>query len=186
MGRNVELEEKHKWSTEKPKLDNARRSRVIYFFVLEDKEFKETIKNVGKKLETLMAPAMLCKTRKKSKHGKTRGKINEIIQNACILEALHCNIFNNLVHNFVPLLQTRKIPAAKAVVKEWEKLEEILAWNLTEVRSKKEVIDEARTKGEKVHFASSMDVCHLKKCRNRGKAPKKQRWSCVPRRYCER
>ena len=31
-----------------------------------------------------------------------------------------------------------------------------------EVRSKKEVIDEARTKGAKVHFASLMDICHLK------------------------
>ena len=29
-------------------------------------------------------------------------------------------------------------------------------------RSKKEVIDEARTSGAKVHFASLMDVCHLK------------------------
>ena len=35
-------------------------------------------------------------------------------------------------------------------------------WNLTKVRSKKEVIDEARTKGAKVHFASLMDICHLK------------------------
>ena len=56
-----------------------------------------------------------------------------------------------------------KIPAAKAAVdKEWEKLETISAWNLTKVRSKKEVIDEARTKGAKVHFASLMDICHLK------------------------
>ena len=40
-------------------------------------------------------------------------------------------------------------------------MEKISAWNLTKVRSKKEVIDEARTKGAKVHFASSMDICHL-------------------------
>ena len=58
--------------------------------------------------------------------------------------------------------QAIKIPAAKAAVdKEWEKLEK-LAWNLTKVRSKKEVIDEARTSGAKVHFASLMDMCHLK------------------------
>ena len=56
-----------------------------------------------------------------------------------------------------------KIPAAKAAVdKEWEKLEKIPAWDLTKVRSKSEVIDEARTKGAKVHFASLMDICHLK------------------------
>ena len=46
--------------------------------------------------------------------------------------------------------------------KEWEKIEKFSAWNLTKVRSKKEVIDEARTSGAKVHFASLMDICHLK------------------------
>ena len=56
-----------------------------------------------------------------------------------------------------------KIPAAKAVVdKEWEKLEKISAWNVTKVKSKKEVIDDARTSGATVHFASLMDICHLK------------------------
>ena len=45
-----------------------------------------------------------------------------------------------------------------AVDKEWEKLEKIPAWNLTKVRSKKEVIDEARTKGAKLHFVSQMDM----------------------------
>ena len=66
----------------------------------------------------------------------------------------------NLVHKFIPMPQAMKIPAAKAAVdKEWEKLE---AWNLTKVRSKKEVIDEARTSGAKAHLASLMDICHLK------------------------
>ena len=56
-----------------------------------------------------------------------------------------------------------KIPAAKAAVdNEWEKLEKIPAWDLTKVRNKSEVIDEARTSGAKVHFASLMDICHLK------------------------
>ena len=69
----------------------------------------------------------------------------------------------NLVHKFIPMPQAMKIPAAKAAVdKEWEKLEKIFAWNLTKVRSKKEVIDEAKTSGATVHFASLMDICHLK------------------------
>ena len=69
----------------------------------------------------------------------------------------------NLVHKFIPMPQAMKIPAAKAAVdKECENLEKILAWDLTKVRSKSEVIDEARTKGAKVHFASLMDICHLK------------------------
>ena len=43
------------------------------------------------------------------------------------------------------------------------KLKKISAWNLTKVRSKKEVIDEARTSGAKVQLASLKDICHLKK-----------------------
>ena len=42
------------------------------------------------------------------------------------------------------------------------KLEKIPAWDLTRVKNKKEVIDEARMKGAKVHFASLMVICHLK------------------------
>ena len=69
----------------------------------------------------------------------------------------------NLVHKFIPFPQAMKIPAAKAAVdKEWEKLEKISAWNLTKVKSKKQVIEEARTSGATVHFASLMDTCHLK------------------------
>ena len=37
-----------------------------------------------------------------------------------------------------------------------------MAWNLTKVKSKKEVIDEARTSGATVHFASLMNTYHLK------------------------
>ena len=46
--------------------------------------------------------------------------------------------------------------------KEREKLEKITAWNVAKIRSKKEVIDEARTKVEKVYCASLMDM-HRKK-----------------------
>ena len=54
----------------------------------EEKEFKETIKNARKKLETPMAPAVPCKTSKKCKHGENRGETNEIKSKlACILEA---------------------------------------------------------------------------------------------------
>ena len=68
----------------------------------------------------------------------------------------------SLVYKF-PMPQAMKIPAAKAAVdKECEKLEKIPAWDKTKVGSKSEVIDEARTKGAKVHFASLMDICHLK------------------------
>ena len=55
---------------------------------LEDKEFKETIKNARRKLETRMAPAMPCITCKKSKRGETRSKTNDFKSKfACIMEA---------------------------------------------------------------------------------------------------
>ena len=43
------------------------------------------------------------------------------------------------------------------------KMEKFSAWNLAKVRSKSEVIDESRTSGATVHYASLMDMCHLKK-----------------------
>ena len=46
--------------------------------------------------------------------------------------------------------------------KEWRKLENISAWNLSKVKNKSEVIEDARRKDVKVHFASLMDICHLK------------------------
>ena len=52
MGKNAKLKEKQKWSVEKIHLDNARKLRGIYFIDSEDTEFKETIKNARKKLET--------------------------------------------------------------------------------------------------------------------------------------
>ena len=60
--------------------------------------------------------------------------------------------------------QAMKIPAAKAAVdKGMGKIgENFAAWNLTKVKSKKQVIDVARTSGATVHFASLMDICHLK------------------------
>ena len=73
MGKHAKLKEKQKWSHEKPKLDNARKLRGIYFIDPEDKEFKETIKNARKKLETSVAPAMPCKISKNSQHWVTCG-----------------------------------------------------------------------------------------------------------------
>ena len=125
-----------------------------FFIDPEDKEFKETTKNARKKLETPMAPAVPCKTSKKSKHGKTRGKANELKSKlASILEASESTRMRmeeslpkyhedhiagrgdnslqhyNLVHKFIPMPQSMKIPAAKAAVdKEWKKLEKIPAW----------------------------------------------------------
>ena len=149
MARNAKLREKHKWAIENPKLDYARRLRGIYFIDPEGKEFKENIWNARRKLETPMAPAMPCKTCKKSKNEETRSKTNDCKSKfACILEASESTRMRmeeslpkchedhiagrgdnslqhyNFVHKFIPMPQAMKIPAAKAAVdKEWEKLE---------------------------------------------------------------
>ena len=162
MGKHAKLKEKRKWSNEKLHLENTRKLRGIYFIDPEDTEFKETIKNARKKLETSVAPAMPCKTMKNCGSGASN-KIKTKL--ACILEADESTRMRmgnsiphhhedhiagkgenslqhfNLVHKFIPLPQAMKIPAAKAAVdKEWEKLEKFSGWNTTKVRSKKEVI----------------------------------------------
>ena len=48
---------------------------------------------------------------------------------------------HKLVQKFIPMPQAMKIPDAKAAVdKEWVKLEQISAWQLTKVRNTNEVI----------------------------------------------
>ena len=181
MGKHAKLKEKQKWSEEKLHLENERKLRGICFIDPEDTEFKETIKNARKKLETPVAPAMPCKIMKKNCGSGASKKIQTKL--ACILEADESTRMRmgnsipqnheghiagkgenslqhfNLVHKFIPMPQAI---AKAAVDKEWEKLEKISAWNLTKVKSKKQVIDEARTSGATVHFASLMDICNLK------------------------
>ena len=135
LGRDAQLKEKQKWSIEKPKLDNARKLRGIYFIDPEDKEFKETIENARKKLETTMAPPMPCKIMKKNCGSGASNKIKTKL--ACILEAsesarLRMEEFlpnhhedhvagqgdnslqhYKLVHKFIPMPQALRIPAAK-------------------------------------------------------------------------
>ena len=63
----------------------------------------------------------------------------------------------DLVHKFIPMPQAIKIPDAKAVIP---------AWQLDKVKTKREVILEAPRDRKKVHFATLMDICHLKKTRS--------------------
>ena len=221
-GKACQTEGKANWSNEKLHPDNARKLRGIHVIDHEDTEFKETIKNARKKLETSVAPAMPCKIMKNCGSGASDKIQTELV---CFLEAdestrMPCALWrlfwlfflfltkrksiphhhedhiagkgenslqhSNLVHKFIPMPQALKIPAMKAAVdKEWEKLEKISAWNLTKVRSKTEVIDEARMSGATAHFASLMEISS-EKCWIGGKATKIQRSSCTPRWYCKR
>ena len=143
MGKHAKLKEKQKWSEEKLHLENARNLRGIYFIDPEDTDFKETIKNSRKKLDTSVAPAMPCKIFKKCGSGASNQIKTKL---ACILEADESTRMRmgnsmphhhedhiagigenslqhyNLVHKFIPMPQAMKILAAKAAVdKECEK-----------------------------------------------------------------
>ena len=75
---------------------------------------------------------------------------------------IHCNIRIWFTDLFL-YLKPWKFPKQKwQWRKNEEKLEKIPSWDLTKIRRKKEVIEFARTKGAKVHFAPQMDICHLK------------------------
>ena len=78
--------------------------------------------------------------------------------------------------------QAMEINAAKAAVDQgMGKLEKTSAWNLTKVRDKSEVIDEARTKGAKDRFAPLMDICHLKNAELEAKKHQKYKGRVVVR-----
>ena len=89
MGKHAKLKEKQKWSNEKLHLENARKLRGIYFIDPEIKEFKETIKNARKKLETSVAPAMPCKIKKKNCESGGSNKIKQNLRVFWKLMNLH-------------------------------------------------------------------------------------------------
>ena len=101
----------------------------------EDKEFKETIKNARKKLETSVAPAMPCKIMKNCGSG---GSDNNKTKLACISEANESTRMRmgnsipqnhedhiagkgenslqhyNLVHKFIPMPQSHENSSSKS------------------------------------------------------------------------
>ena len=127
---------KQRWAIEKPKLDDARQLRGIFFIEPDDEECEHTIKNARRKLDC-ETPAN-CRGKTCRNIGKRKTKY------ACIVDAdeslrirlegvphrhhedhiaakginslNHCS----LVHKFIPMPQGFKIPDAKAAVeKEW-------------------------------------------------------------------
>ena len=160
------------------KLDHARSLRGIYFIDPKDEEFKDIMKNARRKLEIPMPAAMPCKTPLKNSGETYRGIGKSKTKYACIVEAeestrirlegVPCryhedhiagkgiNSLNhyNLVHKFVPVPQGMKIPHARAVVENNGK-------NFKDTSM--EAHESQRSEGRKVHFASLMDLCRLKK-----------------------
>ena len=175
MGKNAKLQEKQKRSHEKLHLDNARKLRGIYFIDMRTRNSKKPLRELVRSWKHQLLLRWPCNIMKNCGAGGSN-KIKTRL--ACMLEAdeskrlrMGNSVPNhhedhiagkgnnslqhyNLVHKFIPMPRAMKIPAAKAAV---ENLEKLSAWNLTKVRSKKEVIDEARTSCAKVHFESLTD-----------------------------
>ena len=181
--------EKSKWAIEKPKLDNARRLRGIYFIHPDDEDSKDTMKNARGKLEIPMPAAMLCKLQL-DKYRETCRTVEEHKKKfACMVEAdesmrkrmegsphknhedhiagkgMNSSSNCNLVHKFIPMPQAMKV-STQMQRQQWRnngKTRENTGMAAdTKVRNKNEVIAEVRNGSRKVHVASLMDLCHLK------------------------
>ena len=154
----------------------------------EDEEYKETIKNARRKLEVHMDAAMPCKMKTKcltcspeseakpdapNNVPKTKNLMNpqdsewnHLYQK--VTKTNNSMNHYNFVHKVTPMPQVVKNPDAKAAVEK--------------VKSKKKVILEAQRDKRKVHFATLMDICHLRNAELEPKyLPKVQRSSGAPR-----
>ena len=87
MSEAAQRKEQQKWAIEKPKLDNARRLRGIYFTDPADSAFEETLKNARRKLEVPMPAAMPCKIRRRTYKETCRNPDAPKTKHACIVEA---------------------------------------------------------------------------------------------------
>ena len=148
---------------------------------------KALMKNARRKLEVPMPAAMPCKLEREKYRGNlSRWKgLQDKIRLHCwgrwIYEEAHGTIFsqerwrsycrkkknslshNNLVHKFIPMPQAMEKKKTQQL--HWRKNgknSRNTSMAADEVRNKKEVIAEARNEGRTVHFASLMDLCHLK------------------------
>ena len=142
---------RQKWAIEKPKLDNARQLRGIFFIEPDDEEFKHTIKNARTKFEIPMPAAIPCKKPANCRGETCRNIVKPKSKYACIVGAdesmrirlegvphkyhedhiaakgINSQSRYNLLHKFIPMPQALKNLEAKASVKEWEKIEKIRA-----------------------------------------------------------
>ena len=131
---------KKKGAVDKPKLDNARQLRGIFFIESNDEEFKLIMKADRRKLEVPMPAAVPCKIPIKSSGETHRNIRTRKTKYACIVDddestrprlegaghkphqdhttAKRMNSITrySLVHKFIPMPQASKIPDAKAAV----------------------------------------------------------------------
>ena len=156
---------------ERPKLDNAGKLKGIYHSDLVDMEFKDIMKHARKMLEVPLESAMPCELRRVPVLKETCSTNNPSTQrtrHGCVVEAhdsarkrteetqredhedhvaekwFKSLSDHNLVHKVKSIRQEMKIASAKAAVdQEWEELDKLPARQVTNVKSKREVIEKA-------------------------------------------
>ena len=138
MGKHAKLKETQKWYEEKLHLENARKLRGICFIDPEDTEFKETLKNARKKLETSVAPAMPCKILKKNCGSGGSNKVKKNLRvfwklmntKECVWENLYRTIMKTIlqeketIHYTTPIWFTNLFPCLKL----WKFLQREQRW----------------------------------------------------------
>ena len=171
---------KEKWAIKKPKLDNARQLRGIFFIEPEDEEFKHTMKNARRKLAAMPCKIPIkssektqdkiclccwCRRKHETKAGRSSTQTSPRSYHWKREEFSDSLQSCSQIYSYASSYQNSGSKGSSG--KRIGKLEKIPAWQLTKVRNKKEVIDidEARNKGRNIHFASLMDLCHLKNSR---------------------
>ena len=165
FGKAAQNREKQEWAQEKPKLDNARRLRRIYFIGPDDEEYKEILKNARRNLERPMAAAMPCKRlpnsiKKVTAKPEIESEKKSKTVNGCMVESQESTrqrvessqpknhedhiagkgftpmSHYNLGHNFIPMPQAMKILETKAAVEGKSRAKRRLFWKHKETKRK--------------------------------------------------
>ena len=161
---------KQKCAFEKPKLDNARQLRGIFFIEPDDEEVKHTLNNARRKLAIPMSAAMSCKTPTNCRGETCRSMGKCKTKYACVVDAdesarkrlegvphryhedhVSANRLSslsryNLVHRFIPIPEAVKNTGCEGSSgKIMGKLQKIPAWQLTKVRNKERSVAKSKS-----------------------------------------
>ena len=164
IGKATQNREKQEWTNEKPKLDNARRLRGIHFIDPDDTEYKEILKNARRKLERPMVPAMPCKRQSNITKVVAKPEIgsekNSKTMYGCEVDSLESKRQREVY--FDVSLQHGAQVHLDATSDENSRCKSCRGQGMEEARDNSSMGLEAQKGQKKVHFATLMDICHLK------------------------